>query len=240
MNERIPQSRAEIKPGVGQVEHTAANEVVINNGVNSVIHIVNPKTVTINKGVNNKYIIYTDNKDAISLVQNGGVNNTVIYKPVSEYNSSSSRPFSSSAPDRGVPPIVVGAREVNVDGSVGGRIITDNHTTTGDFVGGRVFTRGSVSGLGDSDYSSGPRFEQSMGSDLQEYFVNKSEASELGITSDTYYLDDSLFTSPRKVGSNTYTIVTSSTVRYGTTIGLGGGRMGYAVQKGNKYLYKKS
>lgn len=236
MQEQTPVSRAEINPSVGQEQHVAADEVIINGGVNAEIYIFKPRLVKINQGVNNRYIIYTDDKDAVRLVQNNVVNCTVIFESTSNYSAKSGGSSPSPLRDVGNSPKVVGARQVHVGGRVGGSIITDSNTHNFNFPGNPLVTGGWRT----PDISSLGRPEQTTGPDFREHFVDESEASQLGIESGTYYLGSDLYTSPRIIGNNTYTITTSTINRTGVTIGLGGGRMGYAVRKGNMYLYQKS
>ncbi len=117
MNEQYRDSRAEITVGVGDEQHVSATVVTINGGVNSDIHIVAPKNITINTGVNNNYIIYTDDANSVLVTENGCVNSTIEYRALSTYHKetkASTKTTGSSAEGS----IAVGAGQVYISGEI--------------------------------------------------------------------------------------------------------------------------
>ncbi len=69
--------------------------------------------------------------------------------------------------------------------------------------------------------------------------MSAEEAVRLGISPGTYYLDADMYTSPRRVGNDTYIMVTSHIKTQGKQITVGFGKRNPVLIQG-KFLYEKS
>lgn len=240
MLESWKSSRTEMTIGAGQLYHTSAKEVVINAGSGAEVHIVDPKSVVLNGGVGNLYIIYTDDNTGVSLKQDGGIANKVEFKPLADYQENVAK--SSSSSDNSSRSVAVGAGQVYIGGAASANVVRterestseESHDQDGDFT--RLTEWKHKLGAKLSGYST----IEGVGGTFQQLIIDEAEGERLGITPGEYFLSDNLSTAPTRVGENIYRLVTSTTVKSSTAIGLGHNRTGYAVQKNGKYLYQKS